>query len=300
MQLPWGGPAPGHGGDPLLSVDGVLIAPALAHGRAHAFPLSLPAKTVVLHGGAALTALRIVRVEGAVDLPLPAAMGEGEPRTLSGSVLAEGSGRAVLVVKTQGAAAFPWPPGPAVFVHGNSHPHDAHVADGMFRHFAPFFAHRRPVLPEANPGVISRRDWLDIPRRQARLAAEIEPLRAEGPVVLFGRSSGARHLTLYAAHHPVAAVVCLGYPFRHPQRDIEPDRFDHLATITTPTLILQGDADAYGTAAEVAALYPLSEAVEVAAVPGDHGMKLGRAGWKAAMRRLLVFLAFLPALRRPL
>jgi len=71
---------------------------------------------------------------------------------------------------------------------------------------------------------------------------------------------------------PVRGVACLGYPFHPPGK---PDRLrtEHLETIRTPTLILQGERDPFGTRDEVSK-YGLAKAVELRWLPdGDHGFK---------------------------
>jgi uncharacterized protein len=63
--------------------------------------------------------------------------------------------------------------------------------------------------------------------------------------------------------------VCLGYPF-HPTGDPERLRTEHLKAIRTPTLIVQGERDAFGRKDEVAG-YELAKSVQVHWLPdGDH------------------------------
>ncbi len=122
------------------------------------------------------------------------------------------------------------------------------------------------------------RPWTlgSLPGIDARLAMVAEAVgRAGGDdeIFLIGRSSGARVATLFAAQNPrVAAVVCLFYPFRMPGMRIEPERFMHLATLKTPTLILQGASDEYG-GNELTENYALSEAIRLRFVPGDHQLR---------------------------
>ena len=69
-----------------------------------------------------------------------------------------------------------------------------------------------------------------------------------------------------------AGVVCLGYPF-HPPGKPERLRTEHLETLKTPTLIVQGTRDRFGTQEEVAG-YSLSSAIELAWMQdGDHSFK---------------------------
>jgi predicted alpha/beta-hydrolase family hydrolase len=67
-------------------------------------------------------------------------------------------------------------------------------------------------------------------------------------------------------------VVCLGYPF-HPPEKPERLRTSHLETIVTPTLIVQGTRDRFGTEEEVAS-YSFSPSIELVWMgDGDHSFK---------------------------
>ena len=67
-------------------------------------------------------------------------------------------------------------------------------------------------------------------------------------------------------------LICLGYPF-HPLGRPDRLRVEHLADLTTPTLILQGEHDRFGSRDEVEG-YDLSPAITVSWLPdGDHSMK---------------------------
>ena len=87
-----------------------------------------------------------------------------------------------------------------------------------------------------------------------------------------GKSMGGRIASMVADELGVAGLVCLGYPFHAPGR--EPGaRIAHLATMQTPTLIVHGTRDSFGTPADVAT-YPLSPAIRVHWVAdGDHDFK---------------------------
>ena len=67
--------------------------------------------------------------------------------------------------------------------------------------------------------------------------------------------------SLVADEAEVAGLVCLGYPF-HPVGKPDQLRVAHLQTIQTPTLILQGTRDPFGSREEVEG-YRLSPAVTV-------------------------------------
>lgn len=105
---------------------------------------------------------------------------------------------------------------------------------------------------------------------------------APGPVVLAGKSMGGRVATMVADELAARGVVVFGYPF-HPPDKPEQLRVAHLAALRTPTLLLQGERDEFGTREEVAG-YTLSPAIHVEwFVDGDHSLvPRAASGWKAA------------------
>jgi uncharacterized protein len=94
-----------------------------------------------------------------------------------------------------------------------------------------------------------------------------------GPsVVIGGKSMGGRMASLIADEVRARGLICLGYPFHPPGR---PDRLrtKHLAELRTPTLIIQGERDQFGSREDVAG-YELSSAIRVEWMPdGDHSFK---------------------------
>ena len=95
-------------------------------------------------------------------------------------------------------------------------------------------------------------------------------------LVIGGKSMGGRIATMVADAAGVRGVVCVGYPFHPPNR---PDklRTEHLATLRTPVLIIQGTRDPFGTAEEVAT-YDLSKSVRIEwMADGDHSLKPRKA-----------------------
>lgn len=93
-----------------------------------------------------------------------------------------------------------------------------------------------------------------------------------GPLWLAGKSMGGRMASLLADELGATGLVCLGYPF-HPAGKPERLRTEHLATLATPTLIVQGERDALGTRAEVAG-YALAPTIEVQWIAtADHDLK---------------------------
>ena len=71
------------------------------------------------------------------------------------------------------------------------------------------------------------------------------------------------------ADSPIAGGLCLGFPFHPPGRP-EQLRTEHLQTLRTETLILQGERDPFGRREEVEG-YALSPRVHIQWLPhGDH------------------------------
>jgi predicted alpha/beta-hydrolase family hydrolase len=95
----------------------------------------------------------------------------------------------------------------------------------------------------------------------------------------------------------------LGYPF-HPVGKPDKLRVEHLKSIKTPTLIVQGERDPFGTREEVAR-YKLSKAVRMVWMPdGEHSFKprnsSGRTeeqNWKDAIREEAAFVGRLSTKR---
>ncbi len=107
-------------------------------------------------------------------------------------------------------------------------------------------------------------------------------IAALGPerLVIGGKSLGGRIASMIADETGVRGLVCLGYPFHPPGRPENP-RIEHLATLATPALILQGTRDPLGSPDEVRG-YPLSPAIRVHWLEdGDHGFKPRKASGRS-------------------
>jgi hypothetical protein len=106
--------------------------------------------------------------------------------------------------------------------------------------------------------------------------ATIDALGVTGPLIIGGKSMGGRVASMIAdqmyASGRIAGLLCLGYPF-HPPEKPEQLRTEHLAGLKTPTLIVQGTRDPFGTRDEVAT-YRLSDTIEILWLEdGDHDLK---------------------------
>ncbi|QIB51733.1 alpha/beta family hydrolase [Pseudomonas sp. OIL-1] len=94
----------------------------------------------------------------------------------------------------------------------------------------------------------------------------------DGPVYVAGKSMGGRVASMLADELGADGLLCFGYPF-HPPGKPEKTRVDHLRTIATPTLIIQGTRDPFGKPDEVSR-YALGNQVAIHWLDtGDHDFK---------------------------
>jgi predicted alpha/beta-hydrolase family hydrolase len=113
------------------------------------------------------------------------------------------------------------------------------------------------------------------------------------PLVVGGRSAGARVACRTADQVGAVAVLCLAFPLHLPGRPVR-SRLPELLTPTVPRLVLQGTRDTFGSADELTAdLLAADAADEVVVVPlpgADHGFKTpaGAAFRPADLRALVV------------
>ena len=84
------------------------------------------------------------------------------------------------------------------------------------------------------------------------------------PLVVGGRSLGARVACRTVEAAGAVAVLCLAFPLEPPGG--RPSRLPELDTVTVPTLVVQGESDPFG-------MPPPSPSREVVRVRGDHGLK---------------------------
>lgn len=100
----------------------------------------------------------------------------------------------------------------------------------------------------------------------------VEELGGGPKLFIGGKSFGGRMASMVADELSVRGLVCLGYPF-HPPGQKDKLRTEHLKTMKTPTLIVQGTKDAFGNRGEVEK-YKLSRSIEIAWVEGaDHSFR---------------------------
>jgi hypothetical protein len=133
---------------------------------------------------------------------------------------------------------------------------------------------RRPTgAPDREP--ILRNSWREI----------VERLGGGERLVIGGKSLGGRIASLVADEVGARGLVCLGYPFHPPGRP-EKLRTEHLETLQTPALVVQGTRDPFGTPEEVKG-YPLSKSIRVKWIEdGDHSFKPRAASGRTEAQNL--------------
>jgi uncharacterized protein len=161
-----------------------------------------------------------------------------------------------------------------VLAHGAGAPMDSPFLDHFARGLAvrglrvvrfefPYMQARRSGrrLPPDRPPVLSA-CWREV----------VTTLGGARQLVIGGKSLGGRIASLVADEVSAGGLVCLGYPF-HPPGKPQVLRVEHLRTLRTPTLIVQGTRDPLGSQEEVAD-YSLSPAIRVHWIAdGDHSLK---------------------------
>lgn len=89
------------------------------------------------------------------------------------------------------------------------------------------------------------------------------------PVLVGGRSLGARVACRTAGATHAVAVLCLAFPLQPPRRSgsaQRPSRLAELDGVAVPTLVVQGTRDQFG-------IPPANQQRTVIEVPGDHSLK---------------------------
>jgi predicted alpha/beta-hydrolase family hydrolase len=105
----------------------------------------------------------------------------------------------------------------------------------------------------------------------AALTAAAGALRPTTPLVVGGRSAGARSACRCATALGAAGVLAISFPLHPPGRP-EKSRVEELTGTGVPTLVVQGERDSMGRPEE----FP--EGTELVVVPwADHGLKVPKS-----------------------
>jgi len=128
------------------------------------------------------------------------------------------------------------------------------------------------ALVEQPYRVAGRRSPAGAKQLDAAWIAVIERLRAKAlaglPLVVGGRSLGARVACRTIEQTGGRAVLCLAFPLLPPRRGNKPpqSRLPELEAVGVPVLVVQGSSDRFG-------IPPAGKGREVVEVAGDHGLK---------------------------
>ncbi|EGU48218.1 hypothetical protein VII00023_20927 [Vibrio ichthyoenteri ATCC 700023] len=177
---------------------------------------------------------------------------------MTNSVIIDGANNAPLFIFAHGAGA------------GMDHAFMQQVATGLAAKGIQVVRFNFPYMVERAENGTKRP-----PDRAPKLLEAFEQIiaqYADSPVVIGGKSMGGRMASLLSDHPQVAAIACLGFPFHPPGK---PEKFKgaHLATLTKPCLILQGERDTFGQREEFDE-FDLAPCVRSSFIPdGDHGFK---------------------------
>jgi predicted alpha/beta-hydrolase family hydrolase len=143
-------------------------------------------------------------------------------------------------------------------------------------------AHRLPahgveVVRVEQPWVVAGRKVATLPPTLDRAwLAVLEQLSVEGPLLVGGRSAGARVACRTASEVGAHGVLCLAFPLHPPGRP-EKSRLAELdlpAAAGLPTLVLQGTRDAFGGPIDIPAA---PGRLVVPVVGGDHSLRRAKA-----------------------
>ncbi|MGB0101758.1 MAG: alpha/beta family hydrolase [Nocardioides sp.] len=110
------------------------------------------------------------------------------------------------------------------------------------------------------------------PTLDAGLTAAANQLRVRTPLIVGGRSAGARSAARCARHLGASGCLALAFPLHPPGRP-EKSRLHELRAARVPTLVIQGERDSMGRPEE----FP--QELDLAVVPGgDHSFKVPKSG----------------------
>jgi predicted alpha/beta-hydrolase family hydrolase len=131
------------------------------------------------------------------------------------------------------------------------------------------------VLVEQPYRVAGRRAPAPAAQLDAAWLAVVEHVRGDLPLVVGGRSSGARVACRTATAANAAGVLCLAFPVHPPGRP-EKDRLAELAMPTVPILVVQGQTDPFGRPEP-------APGRDVVLLRGDHSLKSDAPGLRQAV-----------------
>jgi uncharacterized protein len=142
------------------------------------------------------------------------------------------------------------------------------------------------ALVEQPYRVAGRRSPAPAKRLDEAWIAVTEHLRANQlaglPLIVGGRSLGARVACRTVEATAAVAVLCLAFPLLSPRRGGKPPetRLPELEAVKVPVLVVQGESDRFG-------MPPAGPSRKVVKVRGDHALKADTDALGAAVRAWL-------------
>jgi len=124
--------------------------------------------------------------------------------------------------------------------------------------------------------VAGRRSPAPAKQLDAAWKTVVDELRSDAleglPLIVGGRSAGARVACRTAAEVDAIAVLCLAFPVHPPGKGDDPtkSRMPELDAVAVPVLVVQGESDPFGTPTA-------APGRTVARVPGNHSLPNGDA-----------------------
>jgi uncharacterized protein len=118
--------------------------------------------------------------------------------------------------------------------------HNIEICRFNFAYMQRFIASGKRSLPDK------------LPQLMQQFAAQLANCSTDLPLFISGKSLGARVASMLSAQRQVKAVFAFGYPFHPPKKHNW--RTEHFSSLACPLFIAQGERDAFGSKAELAAL----------------------------------------------
>ena len=131
------------------------------------------------------------------------------------------------------------------------------------------------ALVEQPYRVAGRRTPPAAPKLDEAWLAVVEALAPKLPLIVGGRSSGARVACRTADAVDAIGVLCLAFPLQPPGGG--PDRLHELDAVESPVLVVQGRNDQFGVP-------PAGPSRQVVVLDGDHSLKKDLPGVETAVR----------------
>jgi predicted alpha/beta-hydrolase family hydrolase len=133
--------------------------------------------------------------------------------------------------------------------------------------------HDITVVRVEQPWVLAGRRVAPAPKFLDQVFTQlVRVLRPSTPLIVGGRSAGARVAARTGAALGAAGCLALAFPLHPPGRP-DKSRLDELLATGIPTHVIQGERDTFGTPADFPA------GVELTAIPGaDHGFAVRKSG----------------------